>query len=151
MKQARVYICSCCDQLWYRHSVIIADKLRQCNPDIVKYVCNKISVDNKKWICNTCYNHLIKNKVPPCAVANSMIFSEKTDFFDLNKLECRLLAPRIAFQKLMQAPRGRQLRTLYIPKFTVFNLSIEKIMPWDPCSYLVHYINWLRFKRGLPL
>ena len=32
------------------------------------------------------------------------------DFFDLNELECRLLAPRIAFQKLMQAPRGRQFK-----------------------------------------
>ena len=31
---------------------------------------------------------------------------------------------------------------------TVFNLSIEKIMPWDPCSYLIHYINWLRFQLG---
>ena len=37
---------------------------------------------------------------------------------------------------------------LCVPKFTVFNLSIEKIMPWDPCSYLIHYINWLRFQRG---
>ena len=24
---------------------------------------------------------------------------------------------------------------LCVPKFTVFNLSTEKIMPWDPCSY----------------
>ena len=37
---------------------------------------------------------------------------------------------------------------LCVPKFMVFNLSIEKIMPWDPCSYLIHYINWLRFQRG---
>ena len=37
---------------------------------------------------------------------------------------------------------------LCVPKFTVFNLSTEKIMPWGPCSYLIHYINWLRFQRG---
>ena len=37
---------------------------------------------------------------------------------------------------------------LCVLKFTVFNLSIEKIMPWDPCSYFIHYINWLRFQRG---
>ena len=55
-------------------------------------------------------NHLIKNRVPPCAVANGMAFPEKPDFFDLNELECRLLAPRITLQKLMQAPRGRQLK-----------------------------------------
>ena len=30
--------------------------------------------------------------------------------FYLNELECRLLAPRIAFQKLMQAPGGKQLK-----------------------------------------
>ena len=39
-----------------------------------------------------------------------MNFPEKPDFFDLNELECRLLAPRIAFQKLMQAPRANQLK-----------------------------------------
>ena len=39
-----------------------------------------------------------------------MVFPEKPTFFDLNELECRLLAPRIAFQKLMQAPRGRQFK-----------------------------------------
>ena len=39
-----------------------------------------------------------------------MSFTVKPDFFDLNELECRLLAPRLAFQKLMQAPRGNQLK-----------------------------------------
>lgn len=53
---------------------------------------------------------MIKNKIPPCAIVNGMVFPEKPTFFDLNELECRLLAPRIAFQKLMQAPRGKQLK-----------------------------------------
>ena len=39
-----------------------------------------------------------------------MVFPKKPTFFYLNELECRLLAPRIAFQKLMQAPRGKQLK-----------------------------------------
>ena len=52
----------------------------------------------------------MKNKFPPCAIANGMGFPMKPEFFDLNELECRLLAPRIAFQKLMQAPQGRQLK-----------------------------------------
>ena len=33
----------------------------------------------------------------------------KPAFFDLNELECRLLAPRLAFEKLLQAPKGGQL------------------------------------------
>jgi len=53
---------------------------------------------------------LVKNKITSCAVVNGMAFLAKPAFFDLNELECRLLAPRIAFQKLMQAPRGRQLK-----------------------------------------
>ena len=39
-----------------------------------------------------------------------MLFPLKPEFFDLNELECRLLAPRLAFQKLVQAPRGNQLK-----------------------------------------
>ena len=105
-----LYICTCCDQLWYKHSVVSADKLRQTNPDIDRYLYDIKSVDNKEWVCKTCHSHLIKNKLPPCAIANDMAFPQKPDFFDLNELECRLLAPRIAFQKLMQAPRGKQLK-----------------------------------------
>ncbi|CAB4033061.1 Hypothetical predicted protein [Paramuricea clavata] len=41
---------------------------------------------------------------------NGMQFPRKPSFFYLNELECRLLAPRLAFQKLKQAPRGRQLK-----------------------------------------
>ena len=62
-----------------------------------------------KYPVNTC-RYLKKNKVPPCALANRMIFPEKPKFFYLNELECRLLAPRIAFQKLMQSPRGKQFK-----------------------------------------
>jgi hypothetical protein len=49
---------------------------------------------------------LRKGKVPPCAIANGMKFLEKPAFFDLNELECRLIAPRLAFQKIFQVPSG---------------------------------------------
>ena len=39
-----------------------------------------------------------------------MQFPKKPAFLDLNELEWRLLAPRIAFQKLMQTPRGKQFK-----------------------------------------
>ena len=98
VNQGPLYVCTCCDQLWYKHSVRCTNKLRQSKPDIVKYLLNKTSVGNKEWVCQT------------CSIANGMAFPVKPDFFDLNELECRLLAPRIAFQKLMQVPRGRQLK-----------------------------------------
>ena len=100
------YNCSCCDQLWYKHSVLRAKKLRFSNPNMLKY----LRVDSVEWICWSCYEHLRKNKVPLCAVDNGMSFPVKPDFFDLNELECRLLAPRLAFQKLLEPPRGKQLK-----------------------------------------
>ena len=105
-----LYICTCCDQLWYKHSVLPADRLRLVNPEITKYLQSVRSVDNIEWICQTCNNHLKKGRVPPCAIANGMQFPEKPSFFDLNELECRLIAPRLAFQKIFQAPRGGQLK-----------------------------------------
>ncbi len=105
-----IYVCSCCDQLWYKHSVSPADRLRIINPDIQKYLQNKKSVDNIEWLCQTCNNHLKKGNVPPCAIVNGMQFPQKPDFFDLNELECRLIAPWLAFQKIFQAPRGGQLK-----------------------------------------
>ena len=105
-----LYICTCCDQLWYKHSVSPADRLRLINPEITKYLQSVRSVDDIEWVCQTCNNHLKKGKVPPCAIANGMQFPEKPSFFYLNELECRLIPPRLAFQKIFQAPRGGQLK-----------------------------------------
>ena len=77
---------------------------------MVKHLQNIISVNNKEWLCQSCNKYLKKNKIPLCAVTNGMKFPKKPDFFDLNELECRLIAPRIAFQKIMQAPRGKQVK-----------------------------------------
>ena len=110
VSQGPLYICTCCDQLWYRHSVVPAATLKENNPDVQKRLLNRKSVDNIEWLCRTCNKHLKNNKVPPCATINGMQFPEKPSFFNLNELECRLLAPRHAFLKLMQAPKGKQLK-----------------------------------------
>jgi len=51
VSQGPMYICSCCDQLWYRHSVKSAHKLTKSNPSVDKYLLNKTSVVNTEWIC----------------------------------------------------------------------------------------------------
>ena len=70
-------ICSCCDQLWYKHSVTAAKKLRIPNPDIVKYLLSKTSVNDVEWICQSCIRYLKKNKIPPYAAKNGMLFPLK--------------------------------------------------------------------------
>ena len=128
-----LYICFCCDQLWYKHSVVKAERLRVSNPNAGKYLLSKKSVNDIEWICQSCDKNLKKNKIPPCAAMNGMTFPVKPNFFDLNKLECRLLAPRLAFQKLMQAPRGNQLKI----KGNIVNVPADvnntvNVLPWLP-------------------
>ena len=115
------YICSCCNQLWYKHSVITAEKFRLSNSTAGKYLLSKTSVDGIEWICQSCYKYLKKDKIPPCAAKNGMSFPAKPDFFDLNELECRMLAPRLAFEKFLQAPRGNQFKI----KRNVVNVPAE--------------------------
>ena len=92
VSEGPLYICSCCDRLWYKHSVSPAATLRETNPDVKKYLQNKTSVDDAEWLCKSRQNYLAKNKVPPCATINGMQFPLKPPFFDLNELECRLIA-----------------------------------------------------------
>ena len=41
LSQGPRYVCTCCDQLWYKHSVTNADQIRQSISDIIKYLNNK--------------------------------------------------------------------------------------------------------------
>ena len=152
MSQGPLYICTCCDQLWYKHSVLHADKLMQSNPDVEKYLFNKFSFDDIEWVCTTCYKQLSKNRVPPCAIANGTVFPNKPPFFDLNELECRLLAPRIAFQKLMQAPRGKQLKihgnVVNVPADVVNTVSMLPWLPSETGTVKVNLKRKLQYKSS---
>ena len=150
--QGPLYICTCCDQLWYKHGVVNANKLRESNPNICEYLCNKTSVDNIEWVCKTCQKYLVKNKIPSCAVVNGMVFPPKPAFFDLNELECRLLAPRIAFQKLMQAPRGRQLKIhgniVNVPADVTHTVSMLPRLPSETGTIKVNLKRKLQYKSS---
>ena len=75
-----LFICTCCSQLWYKHSVCLAERTRLSNPNMIKHLQNIISIDKKEWICRSCNEYLKKNKVPPCAITNGMKFPEKPNF-----------------------------------------------------------------------
>ena len=81
VSQGPLYIiCSCSDQLWYRHNVLPAETLKKTNPGIETNL-HKTSVDNLEWLCRTFCNHLVKNKVPPCSAINGMQFPAKPILF----------------------------------------------------------------------
>ena len=152
VSQGPLYICTCCDQLWYKHSVIPVTTLKEINPDVQKRLLNRKSVNNVEWLCKTCNKHLKNNKVPPCAAINGLQFPEKPSFFDLNELECRLLAPRLAFQKLMQAPRGRQLKIngniVNVPADVVNTVNMLPRFPNDTSTIKVNLKRRLQYKSS---
>ena len=80
-----VYMCFCCSQLWYKQSVLNAKKLKDLNPVIHEYLEEKRRTDTAEWVCKTCHSHSVKNKIPPCAVVNGLVFPQKATFFDLNE------------------------------------------------------------------
>jgi hypothetical protein len=152
VSQGPLYICTCCDQLWYKHSVIPAITLKENNPDVQKRLLNRKSVNNVEWLCKTCNKYLKNNKVPPCAAVNGLQFPEKPSFFDLNELACRLLAPRLAFQKLMQAPRGRKLKIngniVNVPADVVNTVNMLPRFPNDTSTIKVNLKRKLQYKSS---
>ena len=70
----------------------------------------KTRVNGIDRIYQSCYKHFKKDKIPPWATKNGMSSPAKPDFFDLNEVECRMLAPRLALQKPLQGLRGNQFK-----------------------------------------
>ena len=106
------YICTCCDQLWYRSSVIkcYVSNFSNCEHTIVQACITGLrSVHDTKWICNTCHSNLKEGKLPQCPKANNMSFLEKPEVLDLTPLEKRLISPCIPFMQIRELPRGGQL------------------------------------------
>ena len=107
------YICTCCDQLWYRSSVTKcnASLYQSCSREILDLCLTGLkSIDNTEWICGTCHSNLKVGKLPTCAKANKMTFPEKPDVVkDLTPLEERLISPRIPFMQVRELPSGGQL------------------------------------------
>ncbi|XP_064649920.1 uncharacterized protein LOC135501632 [Lineus longissimus] len=107
-----IYICTCCHQTWFRHSVKSSESWPKLfDSDFVKsLLTEKTSVDGKRWLCNTCVDSLKSGKVPKLAVANGMKFpATPPELLDLYQLEERLIALRIPFMQIRQLPRGSQL------------------------------------------
>ena len=146
-----IFVYFCCDQLWYRPSVLNAEKLTDLSPVIHEYLEGRRSLGNAEWVCKTCDSHLVKNKIPPCAVVNGLAFPRKPKFFDLSELECRLLAPRIAFQKLMQAPRGKQLKIygniVNVPADVASTVSILPRLPSEAGTIKINLKRKLQYTR----
>ena len=105
------YVCSCCQQLWFKQSVKEVSSLYQTesmDTSLLKQcLTGYSSVGNCEWICNTCVFNIRKGKVPN-SVINGMRFPQKPQELNLSNLEERLIALRIPFMQIRALNSGGQ-------------------------------------------
>ena len=93
--------------------------------------------------------------MPHCAVKNGMSFPPKPQFWDLNELECRLLAPRLAFQKIIQAPRGKQFKitrnVVNVAADLTTSISLLPRLPTQTATIKVNLKRKLQYKSSAVL
>ena len=106
------FVCTCCDQLWFRSSVLHCktDMYNLCSKNMLNLcITNVKSVNDMEWICTTCHSNLKAGKLPLFSKANKMNFPKKPEILNLTSLEERMISPRIPFMQLRELPRGGQL------------------------------------------
>ena len=100
-------VCSSRDQLCHHKSVV---NIHNVKYTIDQKYLQKSLADTTQWLCHTCLRY-IKDKMPPCSIANGNSFPTIPDeLIDLFPLEFRLVSPRLPFMQIRQAPRGKQLK-----------------------------------------
>ena len=106
------FICTCCDQLWYKSSTVKcnANRYKACSQDFLESCVTGLTcVENTEWICKTCDSNLKKGKLPSLSKANKTSFPKQPDLLHLTPLEEWLISPRIPFMQICELSRGGQL------------------------------------------
>ena len=106
------FVCTSCDQLFYKHSVLKAHNLRLLDlPIFQTCLLGTISPDGIEYVCQTCNKYLRQNKLPPSSIANNLQFPPVPSHLPVLTLaEWRMLSPRIAFMQIHEAAVGKQMR-----------------------------------------
>ena len=107
------YVCSCCQQLWFKHSVKdVSNLLTSTSIDSLllrRCLTGYKSEEDIEWICSTCLCNIKNKKVPKLSVVNGMKFPQKPPELYLNSLEERLISLRIPFMQIRALNSGGQL------------------------------------------
>ncbi|XP_078352155.1 uncharacterized protein LOC144636825 [Oculina patagonica] len=146
------FVCTCCEQLWYKHSLVRTDTVLKLNNEaVLRCIRKDEQCCTAQWVCHTCYNHLKQNKVPPCAVQNKMSFPHKPDHLDLTELEWRLVSPRLIFQKIHEAARGKQYKIhgniVNVPADVVNTVNILPRLSTETDTIKVQLKRKLKYKN----
>ena len=132
IKEGPYYICSVCNRLLYRKSVLLLHKNKYNCGDETMF--NDMSFDEKQYICKICHSKVSKGKIPCQAIYNNMYVDKiPIELVSLEKLEQILIAQRIVFEKIIVMPKGQQRKV----KGAICNVPVEcdqtcKVLPRPP-------------------
>ena len=125
------YVCTSCKQLWFKESVAPIHRVESADKSLLsKCITGVKSFDEKEWICHTCANSILHNRLPKLSSANYLTFAPQPSELDLNQLEERLVSPVNTFFQLRELPSGRQTGIRgNIVNVPADNVSIVKSLP----------------------
>ena len=99
IEEGPFYMCVVCQRLLYRCSVSVLNLEKY---QLKELVTDMPSFDAKKYICKTCHQKLLKNKMPCQAVCNKLeVYGIPEELSCLNKLETISLHSRSHFRKFL--------------------------------------------------
>ena len=131
IREGPYYICSVCNRMLYRKTIIHLKKQKYNNQQIFTDIK---SFDNKQYICRTCHSKIMKGQVP-CQAACNKLYVDDTppELSLLEKLEQILISQRIVFEKIVVMPKGQQRKI----KGAICNVPVEsdqtcRILPRPP-------------------
>ena len=131
IKEGPYYICSVCNRILYRKSVVEMKRIKYRIQDIFT---EKKSFDQKEYICKTCHLKVLEGKVPCQAVSNNLCSDEiPPELALLEKLEQVLIAQRTIFERVVVMPKGQQRKI----KGAICNVPVDcehtcRILPRPP-------------------
>ena len=119
IREGPYYICSVCNRILYRKSVLILLKSKYYSQ---QFFTDTKSFDGKEYICKTCHSKVSKGNLPCQAVYNNLYVDKiPEELSSLEKLEQILIAQRIVFQKIVIMPKGQQRKI----KGAICNVPVE--------------------------
>lgn len=129
IKEGTYYVCSVCNRLLYRKTVIHLNK--EIYSSQLNVFTDVKSFDDKQYICRTCNTKVLNGNIPCEAVCNKLCIDElPPELSLLEKLEQILIAQRIVFEKIIVMLKGQQRKI----KGAICNVPVEcdqtcKILP----------------------
>ena len=125
------YICTSCKQLWFKESVVPVSRVKDVDKALLsKCITGVTSFEGKEWLCHTCANSMLNNRLPALSSANYTSFAPRPAELELNQLEERLVSPINTFFQLRELPSGRQTAIRgNVVNVPADNISTVKALP----------------------